>query len=669
MEAVNAGYILAHLAKREQWTHLSQAIDAGVTVPLNVMHFKELSGYIGGLLAERKNGEVHPLDEDALKWEGNDALGSVSMIVPSHVRIAGGLKRDNATAEITKRLMDCEVAQTSARTLRTLLEAGFCYSSSSSHGQNLYANGLMSQADNSDLVALGDYHGRQIEWTTDSQGRPVYKTASANGQRATLIFHQLESDRLLTPKCFPMANDEVNICWEQVLDTQQAFWHELIGKHVVPEALDRMLHYVPLMRTEFNIAASLLLLFGHDGNEWEAMAADKRATLAEYEAGFGVLTEYDAKVENNLHELDTLQYNMLEMVAADKLRAYPIIKYLRTGDEQHLLADPILAKAVELTGAIEAVTDRTARDELLNLCAKQFGARDLYRLDKEPDFITAFEGLHYDLLDDLITTGRIEDAKAVLNTLLITTHGPLRSNVSLERDTETNEHKFARLLLEPDAPYQEILEKAQFEAFVQELGQEAFTGGTGLFAMIRSVFDESHNKPKPFSVVEAAKAAGFKDPRDTLKAITFSMINSEPDRRRINEWSEIYWEKFLATTEAAETSPAEYPDMLDELDALAAQIGTTYPELELGHNSSFASRCAETDPARAQTYFNRAMAYYQMHYTDRAKLADQPEHEWGNYDWMSDRTRKLAVAERYTNLGLPRIAYKYAKDDLFGAEW
>jgi hypothetical protein len=666
MEAVNAGYIFAYLAKREHWTGVEQAIDAGVTVPLNVMHFKELSCYLGDLLTERKNAEIHPLDEKALNWDGNKALGSVSMIVPDHVRIAGGIDSDINT--VVKRLINPEVAQTAARTLRTLLEAGFCYSSSSSHGQNLYKSGLMGQADNSDLISLGDYRGRRIEWSKDAYGLPTYKTATAEGQRATLLFYQLESDGLLTPKCAPIVSDGIRTTWEQTLDTQQAFWQELLGQSVAPEALNQMLRYMPLMRTEFNIAAALLLLDAHDDSDWESLADAKRATLAEYETAFGVLTEYDAKVQSNLHEIDTLQYDLHDMVESGKLLSLPIINYLRTGNEDFLLNEPILQKATKLIHTLEAMADPDLRDEVLCLCAAQFASRNTMRLDREPDLVTLFEGRHYDLLNDLLSDGRTEDAKTVLQTLSLTTNGAIRGNVSIERDCEVNTHKFPRLLLEKNAPYQEILQKAQFEYLIDDLGQNAYSGGQSFLGIIRGIFD-SEDENRPLSVTETAEAAGFPPPRAILKAVAYSMIDSEADRHAIIEGLQTYAEKLQAAEQIEDESSAEYLGALDELDAQATAIGAIYPELELAHNSTFAGRCAKTDPIRAKAYFERAMAYYQTLYAERAKLSTLPPREWEDYSWMNDPVRKKAVADLYAKLNLPRLAFKYSKSSYFSPEW
>lgn len=116
-------------------------------------------------------------------------------------------------------------------------------------------------------------------------------------------------------------------------------------------------------------------------------------------------------------------------------------------------------------------------------------------------------------------------------------------------------------------------------------------------------------------------------------------------------------------------SIAKSNSVLDELDSMAASIGSTYPELELGQNSAYAARCAELDPVRAQTYFDRAMAYYRTHYEERSQLADLPIPEWGDFDWVLDRDRSLIVADRYERLGFPRLAYKYRKVHYFEPEW
>jgi hypothetical protein len=665
MEAINASCVFAHMAQREGWQKLEDAVRAGVTIPLNVLHQKELSAYLGDLLAQRITGGVHTFDADGLSWVGNESLGTVSMIVPSSERLISD--SGDSTEAASARIRDPEVAEVTARSLRTLLEIGFCYSAASAHGQNVYTTGLVAQADSSDLVALGDYRGSRMACAGDWDA-PIYRYASAEDQRRVLLFDQLESDSFLIPQHAPLIGKTLRATWEQTLDTQQVFWRELLQDAADPIALEKMLHYLPFARTEFSAAVATLLVRTHNPQQWEDMADTKRQILAQYEDQYGVLSEYNAKVKANLRENDSLPYDFSELIRTGKLRARPVLDFLRTGNESFLRTDPIFGRAIELAEAIEAVPNSAVRDELLRLCAFNFDRKDLLVLRVRPDLTTEFEGKHYTLLRSLIQTGRIDDAKYVLETLAMTTREGIAGSASIERDAEVNRHKFPRLLLEENASYKDIYEDAKLERYVYKLGQWANTGGMGLGELFRRKTQKGGSAAKSYSMYQAAERMGMPPPLSIVMAVLCSPTIGTTDRSRIADWAKQYVGKALRM-EFDTHNPKELAALFDELDTMTAAVASQYPELAFAHNSHAAGIFAASNPARAEAYFKAAMQYYSVDIKQRSHLATLEVGQWDNYDWVTDPRLMHLIAERYDELGLPQVAGQYRNTHLPGRSY
>lgn len=667
MEAINAGHVFAHIAKREGWTCIDEAVAAGVTIPLNVMHLKELSAYMGNLLAHHRSGPIHTFDEEGLAWKGNDQLATVSMIVPGHVRMVGGITDD--VALVVERLTNPENTRVAARTLRTLLDAGFCYSSSSAHGQNLYTEGLMAQADNSDLVSLGDYRGCKVLWDYNSVGREVYREISAYDQRMALLFYQFEQARLLTPMPLPVVSSEMRTTWEQTLAVGEAFWSELLRDVAQPGAIKQMMRYLPAMRTEFNVAAARLLIDAHDPAAWEAEADKKTAILQHYEAEYGVLTEYRAKLEANLSEEDTTPYGLAMLPALGKLRSLPVMDFLRTGDEQFLRQDPILSKAITALDAIEGVQDVDIRDELLGEFGVNFATRTINGLDSRPDMVTAFEGRQYDRLTELLAAGRLRDAQLFLEIIAATSTGPIAGCVSVERDGEVNRHKYTRLALEAGADYEDLHSKACLEVAVERLKYNAYTAGTSFMDMARSLAEGQSGEP-PAGLTGLGEAAGLPSPRGVLYNVLMSLPITPAERQVIAEVSERYNELVRQQPEPGADAQRIIAHV-DELGAIMAPYAARYPELTLAHCSYASGRLAAIDPQRAQAYSDEGMKYYAEHFSERARYSLVEPYEWDNYDWMDAPSNQARLRRRYTALGLPYIVAHYNKrpGHYFDSEW
>jgi len=156
-EFINAAVVFAETVKRkgaedEGWTDVAQAVDAGVTIPVGVLRLPKLSEHQW----DQAQKELDKLDKSSEEYKFysnpiNKDLAIVGLIVPNNKRRSR--KDENGWYEQS---LDKEVVLTTARTLRGLIDNGMVHHRLSAHAQNIYTKGFMAQADNEDLVFLGD---------------------------------------------------------------------------------------------------------------------------------------------------------------------------------------------------------------------------------------------------------------------------------------------------------------------------------------------------------------------------------------------------------------------------------------------------------------------------------------------------------------------------------
>lgn len=667
MEAVTASDVLAYVIKNQGWERPDEVVKAGLTIPLNVMDCMELTRHLNGLIRRYEQNSADDFERKGLEWEGNRHIGIVSMIVPGNSRIDGGTNRD--AIEAVGRISSPETAQVTARTLRLLLDAGYCYSQASSHGQNLYAKGLVAQADNSDLVTLGDYRGWNKADLPETDEMVFCDGASAREERLALIFKQFDEQRMLTPLHAPLVASRLHVPWEQTVLVQKTFWGEMMRGAADPQAVDRMMHLMPFMRTEFNVAAANLLLDNADQTAWEAAADQKRQIFASYEAEYGVLTEYQSRLENNLSKVDTTPVDITELHQTGKLHSAAVLDFLKTGDEQHLRDDPILGKAVRLADAIEAVPDSLMRDRLLFEAWGSFDQIEPNRLVREPDMVTAFEGRQYDKLVELIEAGRYEDARNMMGVLRIAVaSGGIGKFLSLERDRELNGHKYTRLALEDDADYADLYLRAHVEELSARIGRLAHVGGEGFGEMIQRALNGG-SPLSPSNPSHEAEARGQPNVREVLRQMLNSSRIPAADLQAAAAWMEKYNVLASVVEDRHHLRTDEIVQAFDYLDGMLPEIAERFPELALAHNCLGASQFASLDRERSRRYFNAAMNYYYHDFSERRRLADRPSVYWNDYRWMNDARLRTGLAERYTAMGLPHVAFYYQHNDILGNHW
>lgn len=446
LEFVNAAVVFAEIAKREGWTDIQQAVKAGVTIPIGLLSLPELTAKMRKLL-ESKKAESEEWRR-FLDWEGNEiGLASVGLVVPTDQRKFRGSPYESQKPK--EDFTNSQIAETTGRTLRRLLDMGIVYSKASAHGQNLYTKGLVAQSDNSDFVLLGEYEKEE--------------------ERGCLIVGQLAPNDNMVPLWLPVPS--LNIPFEEIAESQKLFWQEFIGDidNFDQKAINELPKLMPLLRTQINFAvAKLLSEKVSSTSHWKEIRDARRGILRTQDpvGALGTERELDKKIKSNLDPKELAQYKRL-VSAQDPLGVQSMLRFLQTGDKSVLMGDDNLRPYFQITEAICTIpeTHRQDRDKILEQMGNLQFNRGRADLAQRNDIITIFNGRHIEFISSLITSGDYYSAALVaesldtLQTLVLNN----RKTISM-RDPE----ELASELLELLGKYSEYQLQSELYGFYQQ---------------------------------------------------------------------------------------------------------------------------------------------------------------------------------------------------------
>jgi len=252
LELINATVIFHHAIKEFNIKTLDDAIRLGVTIPIQVNHFPELTTYINELIDETLLSTKNEFEIQAMDYKGNRlGLGAVQLIVPAtqrNIRNQLGMTPEEFMEHSFQPWKDPKSVERIGRTLRILLEAGFVYSDRSAHGQNMYRMGNLAQADNSDLIFLGDLKAKTVH----------EQQVSVADQGQLAMAKQILFSRGLFPPTHSSSKSPVQ--WKGILQAQEVFWNELLI-FTIPDANKRkkIVSMIPKLLVVHPTAASLAL--------------------------------------------------------------------------------------------------------------------------------------------------------------------------------------------------------------------------------------------------------------------------------------------------------------------------------------------------------------------------------------------------------------------------
>lgn len=136
IEYVNAYIVFAGVAQERGWVELNNAVEAGVTVPLNLVEFDELSTRTAELWNESKERKgKYP----SVGWNSLGGIGTISMLVPSDERVSNHIFNNFVEREpIDSQLLNPEYVAPVCRSIRELLKMGMIYYYDGFHAQNFF---------------------------------------------------------------------------------------------------------------------------------------------------------------------------------------------------------------------------------------------------------------------------------------------------------------------------------------------------------------------------------------------------------------------------------------------------------------------------------------------------------------------------------------------------
>lgn len=650
LEYINSCVVFSAVASKYGWTKMEDALEAGVTVPIGMTHFKELSQYLSDLL-QRRIKETH-YEEDAkqLEWKGNFVgLGSVGQIVPSDRRLPRLPSEDMVdaahTAEVTEVFQDSEKYKTSGRTLRRLAEMGIAYSRESSHGQNLYDRGLIAQGDNSDLVFLGDYVDSEVEDFIEGKVK-----LTGREQRQAIIYRMLNRYDGLTPLAYPLPRFDIS--WDTIEEAQSKFWTEFLGGIAHPDAIAQIPRLAPVLREQLNLAASLLAVQRLEDPYWDEIAAERKRILKKHDK-VGAYAELESNIESDLPSYVTLEYRK-KVSTKNVLGHQSMLKFLKTGDRAHIEDDPQLSPYLQLSEAIFNIEDEAKRDDMLYLLGKmQLGrAYDCVVSGPHVELIYAFDNHHIELLRNLVNSGQYDKASKAMDILIQI--GLWRLDVTYPHsEAEYVRHYYPYRLLEKDVDIDELHEQVKFiELCLQCIRR---TTPEPLYsAMMRETTQR-------VDINLYASENSVSKPRMIMMATIGAAVDTPELRYRLSGYIQSYNDTYMRLISAKNDD--ERQAALKSLHSLPqGKIAELYPELVFAHNCTMAVYYNGSEPALAGDYYQKAIEYYASDY-ERRKKELGIQHDL----WYTDpagaikrqKSEKKRLQNKYLSLGLTKIAFEY----------
>lgn len=654
LEFIDASVVFAELAKKYGWKKIEDALEAGVTIPIGMLHFKELSSRMQDLLKQRIAETPHDYEKDFLNWKGNFVgLGSVGHIVPSDERFARipneeyirtPIDRENAEKDYL-RLKESSRWEVAGQTLRHLLDMGIVYSEESSHGQNLYTKGLMATGDNSDFVFLGDYKDGEITYMFFPKD-----FFNRTEQRVSLIYEQLRRYSGLTPLAYPVpdysvSKDEVEMC-------QLKFWSEFLRGVAHPEAIKKIPQLMPALRDHINWAAAMLSVEQLESSQWDETARLRQNVFKKYDR-FDAGLELEKKIAGNFPYNTIVDLYRYIASANDPLGVKSILKFLKTGDISLLKQDHKITPYLELIDSIGKISDSLAKDKLLYQLGELQRARNYEWLanpeSNQMDLIDWFNNEHLELIENLIIGGRYEEAGMVMETLVIADSWRLAVDHP-KPPFEPASLSYAMDLLDRFKDIKEIYSQVRY---LQTLHRFGCYTSRGLIASVLL------SKTK-LDIVDYAYNANVSNPDWILHGILGKFIDDPKIRPILIKYIQDYENDFLRLLGTDDQSEAS--QIVANLEKMAESM-QDFPELGFAHNAIMVNYYMERDQAKAEKYYAKALNYYETHYEKRKKEMGVQHDIWRTNLELARQKRRVAhalVIEECQSRGFEKIVKHYS---------
>lgn len=338
IEFVSSAAVFKQAVRFFGMTSLKEVRKAGLTIPIAVTHFPELSRLVASTMRKLRKRETNRIVKEALSLSRDFAgFGSVALEVPGNRRVKASFPFDPNLLEGTTvqkhadHPLDPHLYRSMGRTLRALLQLGFVYSPPSAHTQNIYAapRSVCAQADNSDLILLGGRSELYVEGEKRLLGR-----LPAKDQQTYLIYQQLLKS-FLPPAYLPDKTERE----KSLRDAAEiAFFTEVFAGKIAKPVLKNLMALSPLYGNEIKLALATALRDRYDSDTWEETAVE-HASLCRIVGGADLAAEFEDR-EYGYHLNAFYFYVRLSRIDSFQKTVSAFARYISTGMRSYLDAIP-----------------------------------------------------------------------------------------------------------------------------------------------------------------------------------------------------------------------------------------------------------------------------------------------------------------------------------------
>ncbi len=564
LELASCAVIFSLMARSEGWNAISQAVNAGVSIPLGRAELMELSGHLRALF-ERTTGTID--------WPGHrEPFVTVGHVVPDYRRMLRPSQVTEAAPELrpvlARELVSVENARTQARTLRRLLDVGVTYSWVSSHGQNLYQSGLVANADYSDSAFLSDY-GDETE-------------------RISLVYAMLSRHDGMTPLPYPM--ESLAIAPEQVEDCHREFWPVLMAGAASPKAIALIPSLYPFLPEQISIAAALLLATHCRGPLWQEASGRRRELVSALDPVGRAADELQYKIRSNL-DADRVRLCAEALQESDPAGVLAVARFLSTGVLEPMEASAVLAPLLRLRNVSGKLAE-TARARLLEAIG---------RIQTNPE---RAEKAHLQFAASLLEDGAIDNGLNVLECLAMLTSG--RFATLAPAGGEQRGHYYSRLLLSGEDLDGWVREIRLLETLASWASRDRMAPPSARAGRDISEYCWRRSIPDTYDVLLRVLPCGASNRALQLAIPEFY--------RRYND--------IVGTFAARETEYTDRRGVLSDTATALDELAREYewiPELAMFHAFCMLDPFEPFDSQRCRNYYGEVLNYYRLNFEDRCR--------------------------------------------------
>ncbi len=285
-EYINSCIIFSESAKENNWTDIDSAIRFGISIPLGLVAFKEISEKLRSLWNKSR---LHKNNYKNLSWKKTGGIGTISLLVPGKNRISNHLHVDHKK-QITNEdeLLNPKLVKQISQTVRQLLKTGMIYYHDGFHAQNFFDSGNMSHADSSEMCFISN----------------ILESGVSESNLIEYLAEQLsEIDK---PGLFEKSQN--NNDFNDYVEYIKEFISGILGKDLNITEAKVFALFSSLDKTTFHRALAVKLFTEFNGIKWHQNAETQRLCLSKHPQSLERVNEKEKEFADRINS--NLEYQI-----------------------------------------------------------------------------------------------------------------------------------------------------------------------------------------------------------------------------------------------------------------------------------------------------------------------------------------------------------------------